>query len=99
LSKLHVIKDAWLGAWQGRGFNLGVWLTHLTWWSLKLSEKSWSLCIHPSEALIAAKESMQQDSDFCCWFHWAPYFCVGNDFPLFMTDSWLCSVLCCCYCL
>ena len=22
----------------------GVWLTHLTWWSLKLSAKSWSLC-------------------------------------------------------
>ena len=43
--------------------------------------------IHPSEALIAAKESMRQDPDFCCWFHWAPYFCVGNDFPLFITDS------------
>jgi len=41
--------------------------------------------IHPSEALIAAKESMRRDPDFCCWFHWAPYFCVGNDFPLFMT--------------
>jgi len=22
----------------------GVWLTRLTWWSLKLSAKSWSLC-------------------------------------------------------
>ena len=43
--------------------------------------------IHPSEALIAAKESMKLDPDFCCWFHWAPYFCIGNDFPLFMSNS------------
>ena len=45
-----------------------------------------SLCkkgVHPSEALVAAKDSMQQDPDFHHWLHWAPYVCLGFDFPLF----------------
>lgn len=47
-----------------------------------------SLCnpsIHPSEALVAAKMLMQQDAEFSHWFHWAPYICLGVDFPLFIS--------------
>ena len=46
-----------------------------------------SLCergVRPSEALTAAKVSMQQDPQFSHWQHWAPYVCIGCDFPLFI---------------
>ena len=31
------------------------------------------------------KTSMQQDAEFNHWFNWAPYVCLGTDFPLFST--------------
>ena len=40
--------------------------------------------VHPSEALVAAKNSMQQDPNFNHWHHWASYVCIGFDFPLFV---------------
>lgn len=45
--------------------------------------------VHPSEALVAAKTSMQQDptSNFSDWRHWAPYVCIGCDFPLFVKSD------------
>lgn len=42
--------------------------------------------VHPSEALVAAKKSMQQDPDFNHWHHWGPYVCIGFDFPLFVKS-------------
>ena len=46
----------------------------------------WKKGVHPSEALVAAKNSMQQDPDFIHWHHWAPYVCIGFDFPLFVKS-------------
>ena len=43
--------------------------------------------VHPSEALVAAKLSMQQDPQFNHWQHWAPYVCIGFDFPLFLKSN------------
>ena len=43
--------------------------------------------VHPSEALAAAKLSMQEDSKFNHWQHWAPYVCIGCDFPLFLESD------------
>ena len=43
-TSVSVLGSVWRGSHRGRGFNFGVWFTHLTLWSLKLSEKSWSLC-------------------------------------------------------
>lgn len=40
--------------------------------------------VRPSEALVAAKNSMQEDPEFKHWYHWAPYVCLGCDFPLFL---------------
>lgn len=48
-----------------------------------------SLCktgVHPSEALVLAKIAMQQDPSFNHWYHWAPYVCLGYDFPLFVNS-------------
>ena len=48
-----------------------------------------SLCnlgVHPSEALVTAKLLMQQDAEFSHWLHWAPYVCLGVDFPLFVGE-------------
>ena len=42
--------------------------------------------VHPSEALVRTKVSMQQDAEFNHWFNWAPYVCLGTDFPLFSTS-------------
>ena len=42
--------------------------------------------VHPSEALVTAKKSMQQDPEFSHWLHWAPYICIGFDFPLFVKS-------------
>ena len=40
--------------------------------------------VHPSEALVAAKTSLQHDPEFNHWKYWAPYVCIGFDFPLFV---------------
>ena len=45
-----------------------------------------NLGVHPSEALVRAKISMQQDAEFNHWFNWAPYVCLGTDFPLFISS-------------
>ena len=42
--------------------------------------------VHPSEALVRTKVAMQQDAEFNHWFNWAPYVCLGTDFPLFSTS-------------
>jgi len=42
--------------------------------------------VHPSEALVSAKEAMRQDPEFNHWFYWAPYVCIGYDLPLFATN-------------
>lgn len=41
--------------------------------------------VRPSEALVSAKNSMQADPEFNHWRHWAPYVCIGCDFPLFLN--------------
>ena len=41
--------------------------------------------VRPSEALVSAKNSMQEDPEFNHWHHWAPYVCIGCDFPLFLN--------------
>jgi len=35
--------------------------------------------VHPSEALVSAKEAMRQDPEFNHWFYWAPYVCIGYE--------------------
>jgi len=42
----------------------GVWLTHLTWWSLKLSAKSWSLCT----VLSQHQENPSLNRTACSWW-------------------------------